>query len=73
MNSNNNKKPEMVFDFSKFMEATLKYEKKKNSWVLPTSNDSEESKEKQYNPNKEYIRKYGHHVFDRIWIGKRRY
>lgn len=55
-------------DFFKFMDDTIKREEAKKNIVLPTGEQKE-----PYNPNREYQKLYSHRVYDRMWIGNRRY
>jgi len=55
-------------DFFKFMDDTIKREEEKNKVVLPGPTTKE-----SYNPNREYQNRYSHRVFDRMWIGPKRY
>lgn len=59
---------ETQMDFFKFMDDTIKREAEKNKIVLPMANNKE-----PYNPNREYQERYSHRVYDRFWIGPRRY
>jgi hypothetical protein len=59
---------EQQMDFFKFMDDTIKREEAKKNIVLPTGEQKE-----PYNPNREYQKLYSHRVYDRMWIGNRRY
>jgi hypothetical protein len=59
---------EVPMDFFKHMDETIRREEAKKTIVLPTSKDPQ-----PYNPNREYQERYSHRVFDRMWIGQRRY
>jgi hypothetical protein len=63
-----NELPEVAMDFFKHMDETIRREEAKKAVVLPTQASKE-----PYNPNREYQRRYGHRIADRMWIGPRRY
>lgn len=67
MTDDNTKKNDTAYDFSKFMKETLKKEEAKPKL------DPMKPQQEQYNPNKEYFRKYHEGVAGRMWIGKPRY
>lgn len=55
--------PEVSFEFSKFMQETLKKEAA-NKPVTPTAAATE-----PYNPNKEYMKRYYETASGRTWVG----
>jgi hypothetical protein len=59
---------EQQIDFFKFMDETIKREEAKKKIVLPVGEQKE-----PYNPNREYQNRYSHRIYDRMWIGPRRY
>lgn len=60
---------ETQMDFFKYMDETIKREEAKKRVVLPFGNEKKEP----YNANREYQNKYSHRIYDRMWIGPRRY
>lgn len=55
-------------DFFKFMDETIKQEESKRKVVLAMGKE-----ELPFNANREYQNRYAHRVYDRCWIGPRRY
>lgn len=62
---------EPQMDFFKFMDETIKREEAKQKVVLSMTNNNQS--EQPYNANREYQNRYAHRVYDRIWLGPRRY
>lgn len=56
--------PEVPMDFSKFVQDTMKREAARK---LPQFNKEE------FNPNREYMKRYYEGATGRLWIGKPRY
>jgi len=61
---------EPQMDFFKFMDETIKREEAKKKVVLPMGTNQQAE---PYNANREYQNRYAHRVYDRIWLGPRRY
>lgn len=61
---------EPQMDFFKFMDETIKREEAKKKVVLPMGTNQQTE---PYNANREYQNRYAHRVYDRIWLGPRRY
>ncbi len=51
------------------MDETIKQEEAKKKIILPMG----ENQEQPYNANREYQNRYSHRVYDRFWLGPRRY
>jgi hypothetical protein len=60
---------EQQMDFFKFMDETIKREEAKKKVVLPMGDNPDQP----YNANREYQNRYAHRVYDRFWLGPRRY